>query len=191
MSNYFSNFPTTNHDLTNDGQKVRLTNILRRFKIKSSVKSGLDVYYEYDVQAGDRPDTIAEKYYGSSAHAWIVLHFNDIIDPMFDWPLFNEDFNNYIKGKYGSIPSSKATTHEYRQILSEAKVLNNGTRIPKRWVVIDLTTYNTLVDADKELITKYDYEIELNDEKRKIQILDKRYLNQLQDEVRDILRNGI
>ena len=191
MSNYFSYFPTTDHDLTNIGQKVKLTNILRRFKIKSSIKSGIDVYYEYDVQAGDRPDTIAEKYYGSSAFAWIVLHFNEIVDPVFGWPLFNEDFNSYIRGKYGSMAQAQATTHEYRKILNEAKVLNDGTRITKKWVVVDLTTYNTLADADKELITKYDYELELNDDKRKIKILDKRYLNQLQEEVDDILRNGI
>ncbi len=191
MSNYFSYFPTTEHDLTNNGQKVELTNILRRFKVKSSVKERVDVYHEYEIQSGDRPDTIAEKYYGSSAYAWLVLHFNDIIDPVFEWPLFHYDFEQYIKGKYGSIPTSQATVHEYRQILNEAKVLNNGTRIPKRWVVVDLTTYSTLVDADKELITKYDYEVEKNEVKRKVKLLDKKYLMQVQEEVKDILRNGV
>ena len=191
MSNYFSNFPTTAHDLTNNGQKVKLTNILRRFKIKSSVKSGIDVYYEYDIQAGDRPDTIAEKYYGSSAYAWVVLHFNEIVDPVFGWPLFNEDFNSYIRGKYGSMAEAQSQTYEYRKVLNEAKVLNNGTRIPKRTVVVDLTTYSTLAEADRELITKFDYEIEINDNKRKIKLLDKQYINQLQEEVSDILRNGI
>jgi len=191
MSNYFSNFPTTDHDLTNIGQTVKLTNILRRFKIKSSVKSGVDVYYEYDIQAGDRPDTIAEKYYGSAAYAWVVLHFNEILDPVFGWPLFNFEFTQYIKGKYGSISSAQATVHEYRQILTNSKVLIDGSKVAKRWVVIDLTTYNTLAEVDKELITKYDYEIDANDEKRKIKILDKRFLNQIQDEVEDILINGI
>jgi hypothetical protein len=191
MSNYFSYFPTTDHDLTNNGQKVKLTNILRRFKIKSSIKSGIDVYYEYDIQSGDRPDTIAEKYYGSSAFAWIVLHFNEVVDPVFGWPLFNEDFNSYIRGKYGSMAEAQATTHEYRKILNEAKVLNNGTHIAKRWLSVDLTTYNSLSEASRELITKYDHELELNEDKRKIKILDKKYLNQIQDEVGDILRNGI
>jgi hypothetical protein len=191
MSNYFSYFPTTEHDLTNNGQKVKLTNILRRFKIKSSVKSGINVYFDYEIQSGDRPDTIAEKYYGSPAYAWIVLHFNDIIDPVFEWPLFDQDFANYMKGKYNSIPSAQATVHEYRQILNQSKVLNNGTRIPKRWVVVDLTTYSTLAAADKELITKYNYEVEKNDFKRRVKILDRKYLQQVEDEVEDILRNGI
>ena len=191
MSNYFSYFPTTEHDLTNNGQKVKLTNILRRFKVKSDVKGRLGVYHDYEIQAGDRPDTIAEKYYGSPAYAWVVLHFNDIIDPVFEWPLFDIDFSNYMKGKYGSVPSAQATVHEYRQILNEAKVLNNGTRIPKRWAVVDLTTYSLLPEESRELISKYDYEIEKNDVKRKVKIMDKKYLLQIQEEVKDILRNGI
>ena len=191
MSNYFSYFPKTKHDLTNIGQTVDLTNILRRFKVKSSVKSGINVYFDYEIQEGDRPDTIAEKYYGSPAYAWLVLHFNDIIDPVFEWPLFSNDFENYLKGKYGSITTSQSTVHEYRQILNEAKVLNNGTRIPKRWVVVDLTTYSTLAEVDKESISKYDYEIEKNEVKRKVKVLDRRYLNQIQEEVKDVLRNGV
>ena len=191
MSNYFSYFPTTEHDLTNNGQKVKLTNILRRFKVKSDVKGRIGVYHDYEIQAGDRPDTIAEKYYGSPAYAWVVLHFNDIIDPVFEWPLFDIDFSNYMKGKYGSVPSAQATVHEYRQILNEAEVLNNGTRIPKRWAVVDLTTYSLLPEESRELISKYDYEIEKNDVKRKVKIMDKKYLLQIQEEVKDILRNGI
>lgn len=191
MSNYFSYFPTTDHDLTNDGQKVALTNILRRFKVKSKVKDRIDVYHEYDIQDGDRPDTIAEKYYGSSAYAWLVLHFNDIIDPMFEWPLFGNNFEQYIIGKYNSLSEARATVHEYRQILNEAQILNNGTRIPKKWVVVDLTTYSLLPEASKELISKYDYEVEKNEVKRKVKILDKKYLLQIQEEVKDILRNGV
>lgn len=191
MSNYFSYFPTTEHDLTNIGQKVDLTNILRRFKVKSKVKDRVDVYHEYDIQDGDRPDTIAEKYYGSPAYAWLVLHYNDIIDPVFEWPLFGNNFEQYVKGKYGGLATAQATVHEYRQILNEAKVLNDGTRIPKRWVVVDLTTYSLLPEVSKELISKYDYEVEKNEVKRKVKLLDKKYLLQIQEEVKDILRNGV
>lgn len=191
MSNYFSYFPTIDHDLTNVGQTVQLTNILRRFKVKANVKNRTDVYYDYEIQAGDRADTIAAKYYGNSNHAWIVLHFNNIIDPIFDWPLFNDDFTNFIVGKYGSVVSAQSQVHEYRQIISNAIVKNDGTRIEKRTVVVDLTTYNTLAADSRETITKYDYEEEVNDAKRKIKILDKRYLSDIRDEVKTILRTGV
>jgi hypothetical protein len=191
MSEYFSYFPTTEHDLTNVGQTVQLTNILRRFIVRSDVVDRSDVFYEYDVQAGDRPDTIAEKYYGDANLAWLVLHYNQINDPFFGWALFGNDFTRYLKSKYGSIPAAQAEIHEYRQILSEAIVRYDGSKVPKRYLVIDETTYNSLAESEREAITKYDWEIEQNDEKRKIKILDKRYLNKVLDEVKTILRDSV
>jgi hypothetical protein len=191
MSNYFSYFPKIRQDLTNVGQTVELTNILRRFKVKDSVKSRTDVYYTYDIQAGDRPDTIAEKYYGDSAYAWVVLHYNDIEDPIFDWALFNQDFDNYIKGKYGSIATAQATVHEYRQILTQQQTKVDGTVVPERYVVVDKTTYDTLSFTEKQSVSKWDWEIEENEKRRKIKILDKKYLSQITGEVEDILRNGV
>jgi hypothetical protein len=192
MSEYFSYFPTVTHDLTDEGKNIELTNILRRFIIRSSVKDRADVFYEYDVQAGDRPDTIANKYYGDSDLAWIVLHFNDIVDPIFGWTIFDYDFDQYIRGKYGSVPDAQREIHEYRRTISEAVVKPDGTRVPKRYVVIDKDTYDSLVgDTSREAVTKYDWEIEENDKKRKIRLLDKRYLDKIKDEVKDILRNSI
>lgn len=191
MSEYFSYFPTTQHDLTNTGQKVELTNILRRFIVRSDVVDRADIFYEYDVQAGDRPDTIAEKYYGSADLAWLVLHFNNITDPFFGWALFDPEFDDYIKGKYGSLANAQSTVHEYRQVIREAEVKIDGTRIPKKYVVIDETTYNTLSESQRELITKYDWEIEENDKKRTIKILDRRFLQKVRDEVKVVLKDGI
>lgn len=191
MSNYFSHFPRIQQDLTNVGQKITLTNILRRFKIRSDVKDRADVYYEYDVQAGDRPDTIAEKYYGSSDYAWIVLHYNDIEDPIFGWALFNNDFDEYVKGKYGSLATAQATVHEYRRILTHKQIKVDGTIVPERYVVVDKSSFDALDEISKVSISKFDYELELNEKKRKIKLLEKRYLNKIVGEVEDILRNGV
>ncbi len=191
MSNYFSYFPKTQHDLTNVGQKVQLTNIMRRFKVRSSVKDNLNVYYSYDIQAGDRPDTIANKYYGSSAYAWLVLHYNDIVDPVFEWPLFGRDFEDYLKGKYGSIQTAQSTVHEYRKIVAEQQTLYDGTILPERYLVIDATAYASTSPTARRTIYKYDWEEEQNEKRRKIKLLDKKYLPQIRDEVEDILRNGL
>ena len=202
MSNYFSYFPKTPHDLTNNGQTVQLTNLLRRFKVQSSVVDKADVYYEYDIQDGDRPDTIAEKYYGNANYAWLVLHFNDIEDVHFDWPLTSNDFESYISGKYGTISAAKAQVEEYRIFLGRIEngqkvparsvVLYDGTVVEERFVVVDEATYNsTHVDYQKAAVDKYDYELERNESKRSIKLLDKRYLSKVRDEVEDVLRNGV
>lgn len=191
MSNYFSYFPTTNNDLTQSGNTLLVTNILRRFKFRSSVQENVDVFYEYTIQTGDRPDTIAEKYYGSANYAWIVLHFNDIVDPFFGWPLFDKQFEDYIVGKYGSIPAAQAQVHEYRRILNPGQVRYDGSIIPERYIVVDQTTYNSLTPTSRTLIDKYTYEEEVNEKKRLINILDKKYLSQVSTEVEDILKNGV
>jgi hypothetical protein len=203
MSNYFSYFPTIKHDISSTGNTVELTNILRRFKIQSSLESRTDVYYEYDIQEGDRPDTIAEKYYGDSNYAWLVLHFSNIKDVHFEWPISVSAFEEHLKSKYGSLSEAQSQIHEYRIYLSRTKqdgtkvpakteVLFDSTVLPERVVVVDQSTYNsTHVDYRKSVVTKYDYEFELNEGRRSISLLDKRYLPQIRDEVEDILRNGV
>ena len=191
MSEYFSYFPITKHDLTNVGQTIDATNVLRRFIVRASVQERSDVFYDYNLQSGDRPDVVAEKYYGDPDLAWLVLLFNNITDPMFDYPLFDRDFETYLKQKYGSIPRAQSIVHEYRQILNEKSVQFDGTILEKRFVVVDESTYNTLSEENRELITKYDYEVELNDAKRSIRLLDKRFLNQIKSEVEVILKDGI
>ena len=191
MSEYFSYFPITKHDLTNVGQTIDATNVLRRFIVRASVQERSDVFYDYNLQSGDRPDVVAEKYYGDPDLAWLVLLFNNITDPMFDYPLFDRDFETYLKQKYGSIPRAQSIVHEYRQILNEKSVQFDGKILEKRFVIVDETTYNTLSEENRELITKYDYEVELNDAKRSIRLLDKRFLNQIKSEVEVILKDGI
>jgi len=191
MSNYFSYFPTTTHDLTNVGQEVELTNIIRRFKVKSSLLTDTRMYNNYDIQSGDRPDTVADKFYGDSNYAWLILLYNEIDDPIFGWPLFNIDFDNYIKGKYGSIPTAQGTVHEYRRILTPKTIRSDNTIIQQRYVVVDATTYATLGESSRQSVSKYDWEDELNEEKRKIKILHERYLTPVRKQVQGILRDGI
>jgi len=191
MSNYFSYFPTTPHDLTNVGQEVELTNIIRRFKVKSSLLTDTRMYNNYEIQSGDRPDTVADKFYGDSNYAWLILLYNEIDDPIFGWPLFNIDFDNYIKGKYGSIPTAQGTVHEYRRILTPKTIRSDNTIIQQRYVVVDATTYATLGESSRQSVSKYDWEDELNEEKRKIKILHERYLTPVRKQVQGILRDGI
>ena len=205
MSKYFSYFPTTPHDITNENRTVKLTNILRRFKVDSSLKDRALVFYDYQIQNGDRPDTIAEKYYGSSSYSWLVLHFNDVEDAIFGWPLFGNQFDHFIIGKYGSIATAQSTLHEYRIFCkhkdenganspAKKRTLIDGTILEERVLVVDLTTFNATDSAYKYNVagvTKYDYEVELNEKRRDIELLDVKYLPTVRDEVENVLRNGI
>ena len=191
MSNYFSYFPSVEHDLKLNGTFVTVTNILKRFKIHDDVRDLTEVFYPYQLQDGDRPDVVAEKYYGNANYAWLVLFSNNIVDPVKEWPLYGTDFRNYLVTKYGSIESANTTVKKRYKVLSAAFRKIDGTVIPKRRLEIDETTYNTLSEADRELQTAYEYEVEVNDDKRKIHLLDSSYLSVITDQVENILRTPV
>ena len=191
MSNYFSYFPSVKHDLKQDGSVITVTNILKRFKIHDDARDQTEVFYAYQLQDGDRPDVVAEKYYGNANYAWLVLFSNNIVDPVKEWPLYGTDFTNYLKSKYGSIELANTTTKKRYKVLSAAFKKIDGTVIPKRRVEIDETTFNTLSEADKEFQTAYEYEVEVNDDKRKIHLIDGAYLSIITDQVENILRTTV
>ena len=176
MSNYFYTFPTVPYDadgtMPNKYQTVR--NIMNRIKIKESIKSDIAAYYPYLVQEGERPDILSFKYYGSVSYAYLILLFNNIIDPQFDWPLNTIDFENYIIAKYGSVSAAYDETKFYYQII-RAEVPKTETQDKQEEVkfIVDETTYNALAIASRKKVTAYDYETQLNDNKRHIKLINK------------------
>ena len=191
MSNYFRYFPTTPHDLKGDGRQVLLTNIMRRFKVNSEVKNVAGTYHSYEIQAGDRPDTIAHKYYGNSKWDWVVLHYNEIQHPTFGWPMFEPMFTDYVKNKYGSIAKAQQDVYEYRWIYQQKDVSFDGIVTEEKYYVVDEETYNTLQPSERTFLTNYDWEVEKNEKKRSIRLLDVTYLPQLESEVKNIIKNGL
>ena len=94
---YFKNFPSISYNNT------IVTNIIARAKIDSKVRDKTLVYFPYTIQEGDRPDVIAAKYYDDANFSWLIYYANEIIDPYFEWPLMQNEFEEFIKIKYGSI----------------------------------------------------------------------------------------
>ena len=187
MANYFKGIPNISYDINgtapNTFQKV--TNIMMRPKFKANVIDEISNYYPYHVKDGERPDILSHRIYGSVAFAYLILLFNDIYDPVFDWPLGSREFDSYIVNKYGSVSSAMNTTKYYYQII-RAEVAKTGTseRIPAVKYIIDSTAYAILGENDKTVINAYDWEFELNDEKAQIQLIDPSYIKDIDYEVK-------
>ena len=196
MAHYFKPFPKIDYDIKKNGQSTALTNITLRFKVQEALLSQSAVYYDYRVQEQDRPDIVAELYYQDSTLDWLILIVNDIIDPQFEWPLDQFSFDKFIRTKYGSLSEARGTVHHYEKILNAQSVLADGTVIPERTVNIDQTTYNSLVGdtlegeegfvSVRKEVTAYDYEENLNDERRNIKILDEVFVPQILSAVRGV-----
>jgi hypothetical protein len=207
MAKYFNFFPTTPYTNTDDSTAYdTVTNIISRFAFEDSLKQNSSLFYPYTIQDGDTPEMIANKYYGSPEKHWIVLMFNNIIDPQYDWPLDQRTLIKYINDKYsyqGSIHSPVQTGIAWAQDAGNVKafykiVTRLSSKPTKNQIVekieIDEATHTnlnvtsteyTLDDKSKvtQTITKstltyYDYEVELNDAKRKIKLLRSQYVTE-------------
>lgn len=102
-SSYFKNFPVASYN------NFLVTNITVRNKLSDSIRDDTAVYFKYTISEGDRPDIIAEKYYEDANFAWLVYFANKTLDPYFEWPLNNLDFDNFITQKYGSTAKARET----------------------------------------------------------------------------------
>ena len=99
---YFKSFPYTLYSLDNTSTIQVVTNITTRVALSDEVKNNLALFDQYDVRDGETPELVADKFYKNSELHWLVLHYNDIIDPRFDWPLSTNNLKNYVAGKYVS-----------------------------------------------------------------------------------------
>jgi hypothetical protein len=110
MAKYFNYFPKTFYSSNNSTTGLdTVTNIISRFSFEQTLKDNSSAFYKYSVQDSDTPEIIAYKYYGSSERHWVVLLFNDIIDPQFDWPLKYDTFINFVDKKYTANGAANTT----------------------------------------------------------------------------------
>lgn len=100
---YFKSFPYTYYSLDNATTVQVVTNLTTRVTLSDEVKNNLGLFDEYDIIDGETPELVADKFYSNPQLHWLVLHYNDIIDPRFDWPMSTNDLNNYTAGKYVSV----------------------------------------------------------------------------------------
>ena len=174
MANYFRNIPKVKYDIygTEPKKYRNVTNIMKRISFKPSGIEDISDYLPYRVNDGERPDTISYQKYGSVAYAYLIMLVNDIYDPSFDWPLSAQQFEKYLTNKYGSVSSAMGTTKYYYQII-RAEVARTGTseRIPAVKFIVDQTTYDALGTGDRSSQTAYEWEDELNDNKRDIKLI--------------------
>ena len=103
---YFKNFPIVQYGET----KVR--NIILKARFAKNLLDLSDSYYPFTVREGQSITEVAFDYYGSIDYVWLIIAANDIVDPYYDWPLDQVQFDNYIIKKYGSTAPLAITASE-------------------------------------------------------------------------------
>lgn len=112
MAEFFNYFPLTVYSNADNSTSVDIvTNITTRFGFLQSIKRQSSLFYEYSIKDTDTPEGIAFKVYGNSEKHWIILLFNDIIDPQYEWPLSYSVFNDYVDKKYSTAQYANNSTY--------------------------------------------------------------------------------
>lgn len=215
MARFFNFFPKTVYSSDNKGNSLdSVTNIVARIGFESSLKQNTAAFYEYNIQEGDTPEIIAAKYYENPERHWIVLLFNDIMDPQFDWPMQYNVFINFVDSKYSTqgsqaVPPTTGlawamniqNVHSYYKVVTRTN--EDNVRSVERFQVDAVTYQNiapqtrnfTLKDGSKivETISKetktfYEYEQEENEKKRTIKLLKPDFIPQLEKEFKRVIK---
>ena len=169
---YFSMFPVLSYDAKGNGKETIMTNLFRRVKVKSNASDNIVDFDYYDVQDGETPEMIAYKYYGDANLHWVILVINNIVDYYSDWPMSVQAFEQFIKDKY----TNPAAIHHYEieQTSGDTtEVIDVG---------MNITDYPSATP-----ISFYDYEQKLQDRKRKIRLVQPRFINQFVEEFETVL----
>ena len=188
---YFSELPDLEYqspltDRISSTQYVRVKNIFRRLKIRDDLKDVFVLFNKYIIPEGARPDTVAEELYGKAELDWVVLIVANITNVRDQWPLSSRDLYRFCENKYGDdlnnvrfYETTEVKDSKNRLFLPKGKVVDASFTITKPDFPAE--TLNPVIG-----ITNYEYETLLNEEKRKIDILKRIYLQQFLTDARDI-----
>ena len=107
---------------------IAIKNLFRRVKLLDWLQgdnSGL--FYKYQIEEGERPDTVAESFYGNSDYDWIVMVTANITNLQNQWPLSNQDLYEYALNKYSLENLNDIHHYETKEVRCKRKI-NSSSR---------------------------------------------------------------
>ena len=193
---------------TSSKEYIAIKNIFRRVKIQDWIQDNVRFFTKYTIRDGERPDTMAERLYGSSDRDWIVILTAGITNIKNDWPLSNYDLYRYVEAKYGTDLND---IHHYETIeVRDNKgrlILPAGQRVDQNFTIptpydasatnfyvgvrpqsdnIDYRSVNSDINPVTG-VSNYEYETQLNESKRRIEVMKPIYLQQFLNDMRELM----
>ena len=172
---------------------VQAKNIFRRMKIRDDLQNIFTLFNKYEIEEGERPDTIAEDLYGKSDLDWVVLLSANITNVRDQWPLSSKDLYEYTVSKYGLENINKDHHYETKEIKD-----SDGNLILSKGLVVDkdfsIRFKNGGIYVERSNITttisNYVYEMKENQKKETIYLLKPSYLQQFLNDMRSEMIYG-
>ena len=167
---------------------ITAKNIFRRMKIRDDLKNVFSIFNKYEIDDGDRPDTVARDLYGKSNLDWVVLITANIINVRDEWPLSSKELYDFTVSKYGLKKINDTKHYETTEvknnrgviIMPKGKIVDKDFSIPSP----DLPETDAFIKPIR-VVTNYEYESSENEKKRSISILRPIYLQQFLNDIRN------
>ena len=186
--------------------RIIVKNLFKRSKLRTDVDQAITAFNYYYVEDQQRPDILAQELYGDSELDWVVLTSINITNVRDQWPLNHDDLHSYMLEKYGSEQNILGIHHsETVKIVDEYNrvILKGGLEVDANFT---FTFVGTVTSSTGSLIkvnfggsssntitpvasiTNYDYEVKVNEGKRKIRVLKPAYIGAFLSEHEQIMK---
>ncbi len=198
MSNYFRRLPNFEYVSrlpdAKIGDYITVKNLFKKAKLREDIFQDIAFFQKYKITGNDRPDNVAFEIYNDSSLDWLVLTCNNILNIQSEWPLPQQQFDNYLLDKYGDYDTLYSGIHHYETV--EEKNSQGVTIVPAGLKVesdYSVSYYDYFIDSQITKtnlvtpITNYEYEDKLEDAKRNIYLLKPRYLNIVFDDLDEMM----
>jgi len=198
MPSYFRQVPNFDYvsrtaDAKNISEFITVKNLFKKGKLREDIFGDLSFFTKYKIIGDDRPDNVAFDVYGDETLDWLVLLCNNILNIQTEWPLPQRSFENFLLSKYGS-QEGLLEVHHYETIRvtnnSGSTIVPEGIQVPENYTIefydSDLGQYVTRSNITIA-VTNYDYENQIEEDKRNIFVLKPTYLNVVLNDMNDIM----
>jgi len=198
MSDYFNRLPDFEYVSRLPDAKIsdyiKVKNLFKKGIIREDIFQELAFFEKYQIEGDDRPDIVASKYYGDQNRDWLVLQSNNIINVQTEWPLSQRDFDRYCLEKYGSYDELYNGVHHYETV--EVKNSRGVVIVPEKQQVPSDYTVRYYDDKLEQIITvnetttitNYQYEDDIQTNKRNIFLLKPTYVPLVIEDHEDMMQ---
>ena len=171
-------YPSLANERTSAYDYTQVKNIFKRAVLREDVLNAYVQFDKYLVQGDDRPDNVASKVYGDASLDWVVLTTNNIINVRDEWPMSQGDLQNYLTNKYTSAQLSYIRHYETLEIVDSYQRLiqPKGLMVEEGHSITFVDRGVSKTESKTKSVSYLEYEINLNDAKREISVLQPRYV---------------
>lgn len=120
IDKYFDKFPIINYSNNN------IVDITKRVTLLDRVSKNPYIFYPYDIVSDERADQLSNRYYDDPYKSWILYLSNKITDPYYEWYLADNEFNELLEKKYGSLFNATQKIKYYRNNWENQESISNS-----------------------------------------------------------------